>query len=335
MRANSLKKFLAILIAGVLMAATPAGLAWAKKQDLVIFGDSLSDTGNRFFVSGIKNTPPYDLAAAQDLVPSFPYAIGGATYTNGSIWIEHLARAISRGGVSQAALASSGTGANYAYAGARASSNPPPPIELNDNLHLSDQVDRYLADVKDTASSTALFIIFIGGNDLGEALGATLLGFPIGDQVVAGAVGSVASNVLQKLYPAGARRFLFVTAPNVGSVPRFSRIPIPPGLPPNLPFIIGAALADGYNAGVQANVINALSAAGAEVHVLDVRGLFDEINDNPGDFGFANTSDHCIMPFEPPFQCKNPDTYVYWDNFHPTARVHEILGERAIQLMTP
>ena len=330
---NVVKKSLAFLFAGILMAATPSGMAWGKTQDLVIFGDSLSDTGNRFFVAGIKNTPPYDLAAQDDLVPRFPYAIGGATYTNGSIWIEHLARAISRGGVSQAALASNGTAANYAFAGARASNDPP--IPFNDNLHLSKQVDRYLGDVNDVASSTALFVIFIGGNDLAEALGATLQGFPVGEQMVANAVGSVASNVLLKLYPAGARRFLFVTAPNIGNAPLFSQIPIPPPLPPNLASIVGAAFADGYNAGVQANVINALSGAGAEVHVLDGRGFFDEINDNPADFGFANTSDHCIAPFEPPFQCKRPDTYVYWDNFHPTARVHELLGERAIQLMAP
>ena len=95
------------------------------RRSIVFFGDSLSDTGNRYFDERIKNTPPYDLAAAENLVPSYPYAIGGPTYTNGRAWPTHFARALGDPGSAQPALRNTPRALNYAYAGARASNDPP------------------------------------------------------------------------------------------------------------------------------------------------------------------------------------------------------------------
>ena len=64
------------------------------KENFVIFGDSLSDTGNRFYDTGSMNTPPYEFVASENLIPSLAYAIGGPTYTKGKVWAQHLVRSL-------------------------------------------------------------------------------------------------------------------------------------------------------------------------------------------------------------------------------------------------
>lgn len=65
----------------------------AHAERLVIFGDSLSDTGTRHAVNGILNEPPYDGLNA-GAVPVDPYPFNGAHFNNGWIWIERVALAL-------------------------------------------------------------------------------------------------------------------------------------------------------------------------------------------------------------------------------------------------
>lgn len=301
--------------------------------------------GNRFFDEGILNTPPYDLAAADNLVPSYPYAIGGPTFTNGATWAKHFAAAGGDPGAAQAALRSRGLGANYAYAGARASNDPP--LEPNANRNLSDQVDQYLADVNNQPYSGALHVIFIGGNDVAEAIVAYLLLAQedpdqaqfVSEWIVSNAVSSVFSNAIE-LRQAGVQRFLLVLAPNVGYSPLYAEV-YPYGA------LVGAGIASGFNCAIagegptrvcapSANptLEQVLLGSGAEVDVLDGQALFDDMINNPDEYGLSNTTEHCIAPYDPPYMCLDSDRYVYWDNIHPTARVHEIIGEAAAALMS-
>ena len=308
-----------------------------KKQDIVFIGDSLSDTGNRFFDEGSMNTPPYALAASENLIPSLPYAIGGPTYTNGQVWVEYVARAIGRGGASQAALRSNGIASNYAYAGARASNALP--LLPNTNRNLGDQVVQYIADVGPKGiSADTLHVILIGGNDIGDAIFLASLG---GDPsaVLQNAIESIFNNALG-LAEVGARRFLFLTTPNAGYIPAFGG---------NLSAIfLGDLLASALNCavtellptpncppGLPATVAGTLTALyGAEVTVFDSKALLDDMILNPGNYGLSNTSEPCIKPFEPPFSCKKPDEYLYWDNIHPTAKVHEIIGKAVVDALS-
>jgi len=49
---------------------------------LVVFGDSLSDSGNKYVVTGLSNTPPYNLLDPF-LVPDGPYTKGGSITATG------------------------------------------------------------------------------------------------------------------------------------------------------------------------------------------------------------------------------------------------------------
>lgn len=310
------------------------------KENFVIFGDSLSDTGNRFYDTGSMNTPPYEFVASENLIPSLAYAIGGPTYTNGKVWAQHLVRSLGTPGAAQAALRSDGIAANYAYAGARASNAAPLPPNANRNL--GDQVDLYLADAgAGGIAPETVHVIFVGGNDIAGGLFlAALGGNPV--PVITNAVTSVFDNAI-KLASTGARRFLIITAPNPGLIPAF-------GGNPGAIFV-GAQLATAFNCAVVGTgpsrplcppqpagvptVADALTLFfGAEVTVFDGQALFDDISANPGLYGLANTSQPCIRPSEAPFRCENPSEYLYWDNIHPTAAVHRILGDAVIDAWT-
>ncbi len=86
---------------------------------LVVFGDSLSDSGNKYVVTGLSNTPPYDLLDPF-LVPDGPYTKGGLHHSNGKTWVEQYAKPLGLGDLVRPALRNPGVATNYAYGGARA-----------------------------------------------------------------------------------------------------------------------------------------------------------------------------------------------------------------------
>ena len=239
-----------------------------------------------------------------------------------------------------APLRSDGIAANYAYSGARASNAAPLPPNTNRNL--GDQVMQYVADVgAGNISAETIHVIFIGGNDIAAGLFLASSGIDPAP-VVANAVAAVFNNALV-LAGAGARRFLFVAAPNPGMIPAFGGNPAA--------IFFGNQLTTGFNCAVAGTgpsrplcppqppgvptVRDALVAYyGAEVRAFDAQALFNNISANPGLYGLTNVSQPCVQPFQAPYQCANPDEFLYWDNIHPTAAVHEIFGSAVIDALT-
>lgn len=237
-------------------------------------------------------------------------------------------------------MRSNGIAANYAYSGARASNELPLPP--NGNRNLGDQVGLYMLDVQSSGiSPETVHVIFIGGNDIAGGLFLASLGVDP-TPVIANAVGSVFNNAVA-LASAGAHRFLIVTAPNPGSIPAFGGDPAA--------IFGGAQLTTAFNCAVVGTgparpfcppqppgvptVADALTGVfGAEVEVFDAQDLFDDITASPGLYGLTNTSQPCIQPSQEPFQCENPGEYLYWDNIHPTAAVHRVLGDAVIDAWT-
>ena len=67
------------------------------------FGTSLSDEGNAFIACGGQSIPPYDnLPGNLNTAPGdSPYARGGHHFSNGSTWVDSLAKSL---GVANSAL---------------------------------------------------------------------------------------------------------------------------------------------------------------------------------------------------------------------------------------
>ena len=75
------------------------------------------------------------------------------------------------------------------------------------------------------APSDALYVIFIGGNDLRDARGVVepSVGLVVPSRVKAKAIVRDAANgvrnAIETLAQAGAHRFLLINAPNIGAIP--------------------------------------------------------------------------------------------------------------------
>ena len=308
---------------------------------LIVFGDSLSDPGNKFAYTGLSNVPPYDLLD-DFVVPNGPYARGGHHHSNGATWIEQYARKLGLGDQVRPAYQSGSGATNYAYGGARARNVLlPPDPDIQSNKQLPDQVSQFLADVGNEAPADALYVIFVGGNDIAPDAVSALAGPDpsLGIQIIGAALTSVSDNIVA-LYRAGARHFLVLNAPDLGLTPAVQildeRVPGAADAASCLSFL--------YNFGTPVPCV----PAGVDIPGLD--GVLDQLEANPlldgitftridiftqmhafvefpDYFGLTNVADHCVQPDMPPYACKRPDEYLFWDGAHPTETVHAIIAE--------
>jgi outer membrane lipase/esterase len=283
---------------------------------VVVVGSSVVDTGNR---CGLPNDPD------PLCFPVPPYA-GKSTASNGQLYDQILA---ARYGAPL--VASRSGGFNYAYNGARTGVIPLDTVaHAVPNLQI--QTEQFLVRVGYQANPQFLYIVdgAAFGNNVrraGEliaanpALAATLPG-----QAVAAAAGDIL-NVVARLYAAGARHVLLTNVNNLALVPAIAAA--------------GAAvqqlatgMSAGYNGALASQVVPGLRAGspGLNIYYLDVNALTNEIVANPASFGFTNTQMPCYpYIFSPnPSLCATPDTYLWWDELHPTAPTHVLLAQRAV-----
>ena len=347
----------ALLLSALLPPVSQAG----EYSTIVSFGDSLSDTGNKYADTGLSNTPPYDLLDEFRL-PAGPYTRGVLHHSNGATWIEQFARPLNLGGAVRPALRNSGRATNYAYGGARARDGSPEPeltacLGDNNNLHFTDQVTTFLADVNSEAPGDALYAVFIGGNDVADAvrvLPCDLTGVT-SVQIIGGALASVQSNITN-LYIAGARNFVVMNVPDLGLAPAFNPplnnvpgasgagtcfsllynfgtqpgSPVPPGcgFPAGIPGLVDLV------AGLEAS-LPGIQITSVDIYSKFVQLVYAPLETEPqiatyDDCGFDEEGwplpCTCVMPNMPPYACKKPDNYVFWDGIHPTRATHGLIS---------
>jgi outer membrane lipase/esterase len=175
---------LCALVLTVLSAALPASARQLTK--LVVFGDSLSDTGAVFAVT--QGAVP----------PSPPYYAG--RFSNGPVWAEYLGAALDL------------PVENYAYGGAQTDHG-----NLFDGLFgidfpgLSDEIELYLGQ-PGRVDRHAIYVVWAGANDFRAALarGET--------PDIAGMVSNLL-NAIGALYLAGARYVVVPNLPDLGLTP--------------------------------------------------------------------------------------------------------------------
>ncbi len=307
-----------IFLAWVL--AAPLGLpAQSRLSGIVVFGTSLSDSGNAFALRGVASTPP-DYLLDPLLVPSAPYAMGGHHFSNGPTWVEQFGRAIGHGGSVKPAFSALDSGAtNYAVGGARARGD-------GMNVNLGFQVDVFLAQSGGHARSDALYAIEMGSNDVRDAFVAYASGRD-GAPIIEAALQSIFLNV-QELHAAGAREFLVWSVPNVARTPAIRSLGPAAGQ-------LMTQLTVAFNAGLSQGLTQLSALPGTRFVRLDAYQKLEQIVANPTGFGLTDVTSACVTPRVAPFTCQNMDEFLFWDGIHPSRAGHAILAGEAAAVLQP
>ena len=310
---NSLRMSKSLLVVIVLLLGMRLAEA-ANPSRLVVFGDSLSDPGNAFVLTLDVSFPPFEL------IPSAPYARGGLHFSNGPTWVEQLGHQLRRGYSTGPALLAPRIFSNYAVGAARA--------RQEGNAPLATQVGWFLRDSGGAAPRDALYVVYIGSNDVRDALTA-LATDPSGaasGAILNAAIVALKDNILT-LYGVGARHFLIPNAPNLALLPAV-RLQSPQAQ--------GAAqlLSTNFNLGLTQLLNELEKSVPIKFTRLDVFSLLTEVVAAPSSFGFTDVEHSCITPATlRGAYCASPDTYLFWDGIHPTRNGHAVLAKRAYAIL--
>lgn len=306
--------------AGALLAAffyLAAGLAtsWAQApafSQLVIFGDSLSDTGNVYDRTDNKSGGTVHF-------PSGTYNYSDGRWTNSSdtdpasqlyagVWHEQLARTFLNIPVATYSL---GGGSNYAFGGATTNDGTHEETVVNSSVFgdvtitiddMGRQVDDYLAS--HVADPNALYIVWGGGNDL--------LNDDSSASVTAAAARATA--LMVRLANAGAKYIMVPNVPPLGVAPRYDGDAAKQRSE--------SAAAAQYRDELRVNLSVALSNLASQgitptLYPVDAWTNTIRVMTYPERYGFVNVKDSS--------QGKsgvNPDQYLFWDGLHPTTAAH-------------
>ena len=301
-----------------------AVLTYAQNYtSIVVFGDSLSDTGNVADLTQAKYG--FRLPGPG---PDFEFDYTDGRFTDGAdtipparnyfgVWVEQLAATFPTKPVVKASLDG---GTDYAYGFATTGSGTGvftfgPGDELSVKVkNIGQQISDYLA-TKPRINEKTLFIVWGGAIDI---LNAT------SNKDVINAAVDQAVNV-QRLILAGATQFIIPNLPPLGAVPRLNGSPTT-SIPATKASVLfnqtlgaGIAILRDFNPGRHLNLVQ-----------LNVFGLFNQIISSPSTYALVDvtTSSQGISTI-------NPDTYLFWDDLHPTTRGHNILAVTASKLIAP
>jgi phospholipase/lecithinase/hemolysin len=270
-------------------------------NNLVVFGDSLSDIGN--------------IAQAPFINTPGPYYWNGR-FSNGPVYAESLATGL---GLSTFVRSTASGGSDFAYGGAKTTGTSFP-----NNLFVQDvddQVGQYLGSP--AANASTLYTIFAGANDLLD--GQTNMSTP---------VNSLQSSI-NRLITAGARNFLVFNLPPLGNTPRFnaSQTTLTQYNTRSQQFNTAlASMLDRLQVGNPTVSFYRYDVTALFNQALANPQLFNLTNTTnsaaPGLTPGATSYDTSKI-------VSNPNQYLFWDDLHPTAAVHLILAHRALDLFFP
>ena len=274
-----------------LLGSAPASAG--PYSSLVVFGDSLSDDGNKA-AAGLYD--PAQVITGNGYVPSSTYA--SHVYSNGPVWATDFASLI---GVPL--LPSLLGGTDFAFGGATTGTPGSGPGGFPYSLLV--QAGQYLGATGNHASSSALYVVAGGGNDVRSALAAIGAGADPFATIASTANSFVANigTIVDELQAAGAQHIIVWDTPNVGLAPAV----VAGG---------GSSFATLLAGAMNTALANRL-AGEAGVSTFDIFGLGTDIAAHPALYGFTNVTDACVAVLG-----ANCNQYAYWDGIHPTAAAH-------------
>lgn len=306
--------FLSLVAVDAHTASTPvSGLK------LIILGDSLVDVGNDPAITSLLQTPPNG-----DLVPGFvvppPTRYDRGRFSNGPVMSDFIA---ARGGFF---LKATETGfdlktdsVSYAYGGAQTGkvNLTPGGFPVPGLIGQVAKLRKDLISSKTNITKTTL-IIWVGANDY---LNAPNPDYP-----------STVNNIVdaaEDLAALGAYRIIIVNLPDLGKVPIckiFNNCQLLTQFTNNHNQYLAQQLEDLKK-----------TQLSTKIELFDARSIFDILFANPAKFGFLNdlspgSARGCLFQEPTTFNLNNcgivnfTSKNIFWDEVHPSTRVHEILA---------
>ncbi|MEL6555808.1 MAG: SGNH/GDSL hydrolase family protein [Cyanobacteria bacterium J06621_11] len=292
---------------------------------LIFFGDSLTDTGGTF-----------ELSSQNLVIPLPPESLGYAQrFSNGEVYADIAPRLLGVEVVDNFALSAAASlgeltlGTILALNGVLGLQSPDADLSLlNFDVNLNSQVSRFLAGADNTENTAAS--LFIGLNDFGQFglanPGAT-------EEEAIAFASAVATNTLSaagRLVDSGVDTIILGT------------LPVSSFFPTNTP--LPDAVIDTHNQALLAGSAQ-LTAAGANVRVVDFAAISGEIAADPSAFGFlaplstfrffgvggnptvTQTPDGPVLSFPGnPASLPNLDQQVFFDLVHPTTAAQGVFA---------
>ena len=292
-------------------------------SQIVVFGDSLSDTGNvrdrtNERSGGIVDYPSH----------TFNYSDGRFTNDNetdpsstiyAGVWHEQLAQTFL--GLPPAVSSLDG-GTNYAFGGATTNNGTHDEVAVSTPFgdititvdDMGKQMDDYLA--ANVVDPTTLYLVWGGGNDLRDDDSAA--------NVTATAARATA--LVSRLANAGAQYIMVPNVPPLGDIPKYSDDPARIDA-------LNAASAN-YRQELNADLDSLLSSLALQgitptVYRPDIWTSTIRFFSNPGNYGFTHVSGSAQGN-----SSVNPDEFVFWDDVHPTTAGHYQIAKAASDTLT-
>lgn len=301
---------------------TPTALPLPAFSQIIVFGDSLSDTGNVRDRTGSASGGIVDY-------PSHTFNYSNGRFTNDNetdppsdtyvgVWHEQLSRAFL--GLPPATY-SLGGGTNYAFGGATTNNGTHEEVAVSTPFgdvtitvdDMGKQVDDYLAT--HSVDPAALYIVFGAANDLRN------------DDSAANVTATAArvTALIGRLANAGAQYIMVPNVPPLGDIPRYLSNPAT---------VLSKNIASAnYRSELNANLNSLLATLASQgitptVYRPDLWTDTIRIFSLPSRFGFTNirgsAQDGDV----------DPDQYVFWDDKHPTTAGHFQIAKLAHDSIT-
>lgn len=301
--------FLGVLLCAVVQVATAKPL-----NQIVVFGDSLSDNGNlyEYMKKQLPLSPPYFKGR----------------FSNGPIWVELLAEHVFPTDSASSHLL------DYAFGGAGVL-GPDGDFEDETLLSLNREIDSYLLAHQDKANQNALFVVWIGANNYLTVPDEK-------DEAIRDVVWGIRTSI-QRLLDHGAQHVLIMDLPDLGQIPFAREMEMQAEL---------SYFAVEHNALLKKNVVQLQAEnPAAELLFFDVNEFFQKSVDDPQQFGFSNITDTCyeavldrkashnvlnmVAHVRPTMKAANAcDGYFFFDPVHPTGLTHRLISEYVLDALT-
>ncbi len=314
----NLRRALPSLLSLAVLLCSGVALRAQAYTTIVVFGDSLSDTGNVAHLTQSAYGIRY---------PGILLDYTDGRFTDGSLtlppaqqftglWIEQAAATL---GAAPMVKDSLDGGTNYAYgdattaAGSQVVSYSSGGTTFSITIqNVGGQIAAYLA-THPVITNKTLFVVWGGANDVLQATTQA--------QITAAATLETAN--IQALIAAGATDFLIPNLPPLGAIPRLNGNAAASAL--------ATAGALGYNTALAAGVAGLPTANPGKtlrLFQMDIFSLFNSVLASPAVFGLVNATQSAQG------QPVDPDEYLFWDDLHPTTYGHYLIARLAESVLT-